>query len=144
MNYLLLNTMKRLFFLIMTCSITVFSWSCSEDKYILNCQNQMSLSNDKNSTENAVFTKCYNDKPIKISSVNETNLLIMIDEKKSEIRLEDIDQDDIYSVLILYNDYATKKYGAIGNNGVLEITTKSNPIVGMQKSTNMSRLSILY
>ncbi|MDR1222041.1 MAG: hypothetical protein LBL07_04060 [Tannerella sp.] len=53
--------------------------------------------------------------------------LLIVDGKKSDKKIEELDAGDILTVSALVNEYAIAVYGKEAENGVFEIMTKSSP-----------------
>lgn len=85
---------------------------------------------DENSSDSArIWIQKRPQKEIHIFQSADEHPLIIIDGKQNESKtgLSEIDPEGIETVNVLKGPAAIKKYGEKGKNGVIEITTKSNP-----------------
>ncbi len=90
------------------------------------------ISSDENIHGDTIYLTRHENKIIHSKNVkiiidgdNNADSLYIIDEEKVEKDvLENLNQDEIKSILVLKNDNATKKYGKKGKNGVVKIINK--------------------
>lgn len=79
-------------------------------------QINVTLKKDSNLTEEIIEAKV---------PVNQSKKpLIVIDGKISSLTIEDLDENNIYSMSVIKGKTAQDKYGDKGDDGVIEITTK--------------------
>jgi bla regulator protein BlaR1 len=94
-------------------------------------QINVTLKKDSNLTEEIIEAKV---------PVNQSKKpLIVIDGKISSLTIEDLDENNIYSMSVIKGKTAQDKYGDKGDDGVIEITTKKNEtitVIGYKNDIN--------
>lgn len=146
---------KQLFALLSVPALALFMWAFAEPEYIQTNNNISKPAIQKDSVIYALVS------PENINTVqNGTDSvlhlqhhvmledsiqpLIIIDGKKSDTNIKDIDPDNIHSLNVLKDNVALEKYGEEGKNGVIEITTRKTAVsVSCEQQENTANKPLL-
>lgn len=133
------NPTRRLFSLLIFPAIALLLWVFAEPEYVY-ANTSSQHTNIRTNSIFSVLTTPENPevvthtpdtitsqphKPVGIENRVETPLIV-IDGKRENVRMEEVQPADIHSLHVLKDQMAIDKYGEEGKNGVIEITTKKH------------------